>query len=474
MRILCITFLMLLTLIFAGTVTAQEQILDEVNDYLVIREIIILGNRVTKPGIIERELLFNRGDTIKKMELIPAIQRSRENLLNTSLFNFVFFDANHYPEDRIDILISVTERWYIWPVPILELADRNLSTFLKNKEWDRINYGMWLKWNNFRGRREVLTGKLRLGYKKEYALTYSIPNMGKRQQHGFSTGFAINDQSELNYTTLNNVPVYYNEGKGHSHYKQEAFASYTYRRKFYVTHQIKFDYNLFAVSDSVLILNPDYLGNGDAKLRFFSLGYLFEHDLRDSKIYPMDGYAFKFKAQQCGLGIFEDFRYPHLKLTGTFFYHQRLDSRLYFGNATKAQFSTQKELPYVFKKALGYYENLSGYEYYVIDGTDYFLTKYYLKFELLKQRTSTIPFIKMEQFNKIHYALYINIFADAGYVYNGMTDPTNTMTNDWQFSTGIGLDIVTYYDQVFRIEYAINRLGEGGIFVNIETPFRRW
>jgi outer membrane protein assembly factor BamA len=80
----------------------------------------------------------------------------------------------------------------------------------------------------------------------------------------------------------------------------------------------------------------------------------------------------------------------------------------------------------------------------------------------------------MEQFNKVHYAVYMNVFADAGYVNNEFPDPTNTMLNNWQFSAGVGLDFVTYYDQVFRIDYAINRYGEHGFFFHIETPFSRW
>ena len=93
---------------------------------------------------------------------------------------------------------------------------------------------------------------------------------------------------------------------------------------------------------------------------------------------------------------------------------------------------------------------------------------------MVKPNTYTIPFIGMEQFNKIHYAVYVNMFADAGYVRNDFPDPTNTMVNNWQFSAGIGLDLVTYYDKVFRIDYAINRYGEHGVFLHVETPFYRW
>jgi len=454
-------------------VDAQDDMIID-NDYLIIRDIVIRGNKVTKDRIIIRELVFEEGDTIKKMDLIPGIKRSRENLLNTSLFNFVTFDAEHFPEERIDIIIDVVERWYIWPVPILELADRNFSTFIKNREWDRVNYGVWMRWNNFNGLRDQLMGKIRLGYKEEYSLIYQGPSMGKKQQHILSGGFVLNMQREITYKTLNNEPVDYRESKGKSQINQNAFIYYEYRRKLYIVNRARIDYNYLSVSDSIPMLNPDFIGDSATSTRYFTFDYRFMHDLRDSKVYPLEGYAFKFEAQQYGLGIFNDFKYPHLKLTGTFFFHQRLNHRFYFANATKAEFSTRKDLPYIFKKGLGYAENLSGYEYYVINGSDYFLTKYFLKFELIPPTQKTIPFLKMEQFNKIFYAIYINLFADAGYVYNKDTDPSNFMANEWQFSIGVGFDLVTYYDQVFRIEYAINKYREGGIFLNIETPFRRW
>ena len=93
---------------------------------LVIRDVVITGNKITRRNIILRELIFSPGDTIDKMDLIPALERSRENLLNLSLFNFVTFDAEHYPDNRIEVLLDLQERWYIWPTPIFEHGERNL------------------------------------------------------------------------------------------------------------------------------------------------------------------------------------------------------------------------------------------------------------------------------------------------------------------------------------------------------------
>ena len=106
----------IITILFVGFMLgqalvsrAQDQLVIP-DDRLVVEGFEILGNKVTKDPIILRELLFGIGDTILKMDLITAFHRSRENLLNTSLFNFVNLDAIHLPGNRIIVEITVTER----------------------------------------------------------------------------------------------------------------------------------------------------------------------------------------------------------------------------------------------------------------------------------------------------------------------------------------------------------------------------
>ncbi len=211
-RVLTIPALAIL-LFLAPEVYAQEE-LAFFKDRLVVEGFEVSGNKVTKERIITREMVFGLGDTILKMELIPALQRSKDNILNTSLFNFVILDVKHLPGNRIIIEIEVTERWYIWPVPILDYAERNFSEFVKHAEWDRLVYGAWLKWSNFRGINDLLTAKVKLGYLNEYALSYDLPNLGKKQQHGISTGVYLNHQNEVNVNTVNNRPVVHEPTSG--------------------------------------------------------------------------------------------------------------------------------------------------------------------------------------------------------------------------------------------------------------------
>lgn len=444
------------------------------DDKLVIHDFLLYGNNVTHEKIILREIIFSPGDTIRKIDLIPAIQRSRENLMNTSLFNFVHFDIQHLENSRIDVLITVTERWYIWPVPIIEYADRNFSSFLQNREWDKINYGMWLKWNNFRGRNQVLAAKIRLGYVKEYTLQYDMPNLGKSQKHKLSLGISLNHQNEIYVSTFQNEPVEYSPPDPPAQARFTPFISYTFRRKYYTYHTLRFQYYDYRVSDSVAVENTMYLGDAKTRSNYFQLSYTMTYDARDSKIYPLEGFKLQVRADKLGLGFISSFDYPHTRLEGILMFHQKLAQRFYFYNTMKARVSTEKILPHFLNSALGYWEFLSAYEPYVIDGSDYVISKYGLRFQLVKPSIYTIPYIPYKQFNKIHYAFYLTVFADVGYVRNDFPGPTNTMTNSLLNSVGIGLDFVTYYDQVFRINYAINRDGEHGFFFHVETPFYRW
>lgn len=458
--------------------------------HLVIRDILVEGNKVTKEKIIFRELVFEQGDTIEKMELIPSFERSRENLLNLSIFNFVSLDAEHYPGNRIDVIISITERWYIWPVPIFEFADRNFSSFIEDFDLRHVNYGFWLRWNNFRGRNEMLSAKIRLGYKEQYLLEYSKPNIGINQNHKIAFGYSFMRQHRVNYHTVENRPNYYRRFPDYALNLGDAYAAYTYRQGHYTKHKLRAHYLRDFLGDSVSILNPNYFGGGRDTLKVFKLDYVFTHDVRDSKIYPLEGHAFKIKGQRFGFGLIRDYPYKNWLLEGTSFYHKKISSSIYFANVTRAKISSNKEVPFIQQKALGYGVYMTGYEPFVIDGTDFFISKFIAKLQVLKPTSFQVPIIKAKQFSKVHLAIYLNVLADVGYVNNRYPDLLghNYMENTLQYSTGIGLDFVTYYDKVLRIEYAVNRYAfdqagrpagaDGtlfhGFFFHLETPFFRW
>ncbi len=455
-------------------IIAQE-VINIPEDRLVIADISITGNKVTHEKILLRELVFSKGDTIRKMELIPAIQRSRENLLNLSLFNFVSMDAEHLPGNQIIVIIDVQERWYIWPTPIFEHGERNLTTFLRNPKWDRLNYGLWLKWNNFRGRNEFLNTKIRLGYKEQYMLQYQKPNIGKNQSHTISGSYSFTRQHRVFYNTLENKPLYFENEREYLNKQHDAYLAYFFRPGLYSMHRVRIHYINDWVGDTISSLNPGYFGPGITRQEFFKLNYVYLNDKRDSKIYPLKGYAYKLKFQRVGLGLIKDFEFKNWEAEAVFFAHWQLAQRIYLANVFKGKVNSSNELPLHMKTAFGYSENLTGYDHYVINGKDYFINKLILKYQLIKPRSYSLPWFNFEQFTRIHYALYINLMGDIGYANNPIvTDPLNKMENSFQYSAGIGIDLVTYYDKILGVDFAVNRYGMTGFFFHVTTPFFEW
>jgi hypothetical protein len=66
--------------------------------------------------------------------------------------------------------------------------------------------------------------------------------------------------------------------------------------------------------------------------------------------------------------------------------------------------------------------------------------------------------------------MYANLFFDCAYSWKMPVNQTSFLDNKFIFGTGIGLDFVTYYDKVLRLEYGINDMGETGLFIHFVAP----
>ena len=77
-----------------------------------------------------------------------------------------------------------------------------------------------------------------------------------------------------------------------------------------------------------------------------------------------------------------------------------MQNRFFLGSALKGKWSSDGYQPYFAQRGLGFDDYVRGYEYYVIDGQDFWLTKTALKYALVKKTKFDIPYIKMQQFKK--------------------------------------------------------------------------
>ena len=451
-------------LVFISLSFSQDQ--DDSEDIFYISEIIIQGNQITKEDVILRELLFQRGNNILLSEMQTLISNSRENLLNTSLFNFVTIKY-HQDLNRINILIELQERWYIWPYPVLEHADRNFSSFLKNQEWSRIDYGLFVLVNNFRGRKEILKLKSIFGYNNRFVLYYYKPFIDKKQRFGLGFDFDYFQNHEVPYQIINDELEYLKLTEKFARKTLKVSNFYTYRPYLYTNHLLNMKFTNVSIIDSVSILNNDYFFENKSEISFLTIGYDFDYDKRDSKTYPLNGLRVYFSAIKNGLGILNN--KGNFVLRTILEENYQLADKYFVNTSMYGQMNLNNHSSFYFSEAIGYDNYLRGMEYYVSNGNSYYISKTNFKYEIISQTKFNLDFVPSNKFSKVHYALYLNLFFDTGYVDSEYT-LSNNLTNEFLYSGGIGIDLVTYYDKVLRIEYSLNKFGEHGIFFHLGAP----
>jgi len=450
--------------------TDSIQLTNPIKGY-VVDSIVLTGNKITREHIILRELTFKAFDTLSVKNYTASITRSRDNLLNTSLFNFVTIKdslttAGEFP--KVIFKIDFIERWYLWPIPIFEISERNFNTWWQERDAGKFSYGIFLVKENMRGRMEKLNLLLRFGFDETYQMSYQIPYINSKQTVGSGFGIGYNQNREVAYRTENNKPVFVKVDDEILAQRFYGYINFTFRPTLYQYHQLQFNYHYHIFNDTLLKLNPIYSFNGEKINEFISLQYRFIYDKRDSKIYPLAGDYFEGNIRKSGFGIFKEGDISMMELAGNYQNFIRLSKRFNFGTDWTGKISTSRLQPYFYQRGLGYGRNfVRGYELYVVDGQSYVLSKNTLMFNLIPTRVSNLKFIKSEKFNKIHYTFYLNWFLDAGYVDDFRRIEANNLSNKLLIGTGFGLDFVSYYDIVFRLEFSHNRLGETGIFFHV-------
>ncbi|MCF8297852.1 MAG: hypothetical protein K9J13_09940 [Saprospiraceae bacterium] len=464
-------FLLILLFFVSSYDSSNAAIKANSEDYFVINQIFISGNKSTKLHIIIRELEFRKNDTLSVKQLQEVLDNSRENLLNTSLFNFVKIDTINLAKNRIDIKINVTERWYTWPQPYFDFDERNFNTWWETKNFDRASYGFYLVKNNFRGRMETLKLLLRFGYNEKYELSYLAPYINKKQTIGLGFAASLNRTHEVAYNTINDKLIYYKDEKN---YLSESFTSsfnMMIRPNIHNSHNLELRYFQYHFNDTLLKLNDKFSYFNNPELQYLSLYYKFKNDYRDNKAYPLQGHYFDIEATKDGFGLMFQEKLDVLVLKSVYRKYWEISKKMFFASGISGKLSSTGFQPYYLQKGLGYSRDfVRGYEYYVIDGQNYAMLKTNIKYNLIPTKVKTFKFIPTEKFNKIHYALYCNIYADAAYVEDKQFKNNNSLSNEILFGSGIGLDFVTYYDKVLRFEYSINKMKESGFFIHFIAP----
>lgn len=436
-----------------------------------ISEIQVEGNEQTRERYILMELTFAPGDSVTVEELEEAIRQSHNNLVNTSLFlnHKISITWKNTAENDIRVLVSLKERWYFWPEPVLQNAERNFNTWIEERDFRKLNYGVDLIKDNFRGRNERLAIVLRFGYDEKYEITYIDPYFNKSKTLGFGVGAGFTGNHEVAFRVKDDRLEFF-RAEEYIMTRKYAFTQMNFRPSFNHFHTFRLMYLRFQVDDTLKVLNPGFSMDAGSGFSICAFRYFLKIDHRDFKAYPLNGYYFDIEYEQYGLNFLKTATNTVGSLKANIRGYWQLSGRAYYGAGTTLRATTAGATPFLFEQGLGYgREFVRGYEYNVIHGDHFILLKQNLKYALIPSKDIDLEFMPHRKFRDAWFALYINLFTDAGYV-SGEQVFGNKLVNKWIGGAGIGLDLVTYYDKVFRIEAALNDIGKGGIYLHFIAP----
>ena len=239
-------------------------------DSLRICAIKISGNKKTQEWVILREMNVKMGDQLAHSDQKSIFEKDKKQLLNSGLFNEVEIQIT-----GCQLIVTVREKWYFWPIPIIDLADRNFNQWWLSKDPKRLIYGTELKYENVRGRNEKLLANLTLGYTKQADVTYLIPVIKKRQNLGFAFNAAYLANKEVWYATDSNKVQFHNDVNEVGIKRFKASAGIIRRKGInqYQYYNLKWEHA--STVDTIVQLNPNFFSNGNKQLSIFTLNYKF-------------------------------------------------------------------------------------------------------------------------------------------------------------------------------------------------------
>jgi outer membrane protein assembly factor BamA len=415
-----------------GEVSAQQR----ADSAITVKAILIEGNETTKDYVILREMSLKVGNELDT----AAVRRDENKIYSLQLFNRV--DVGYSVEDRqATIVVKVSERWYIFPVPIFGFKYRDLQ---------KPYYGAALIHENFRGRNEKIMASAVFGYDGWFNLAYQNPKL---------TDDDVYFGGAVSYSKIRNLNVTDVE------YEQQVVGgSVSLGKRFglFMLASVTLGYNDWMVSDP----RPGRTVSASGRDRFLTIASGFIYDGRDVKEYPLDGIYIGLSAAQYGLGESDvnltRFRFDLRR-------YQSLGDGFSISGRAHGTFLSGGASPAYLHSYFGYDDRIRGYFSTVFEGDNLLGGNVEFRLPILKPRYYTVSLKYLPpQFSVWRYGLYAGIFADAGTTwYRG--DPF--FKQPWYAGYGTGLQFLLPYSLVIRTEYAFNQRGHGQFIFDFDASF---
>lgn len=442
---------------------------------LYIDSILFVGNKKTQTYILRRELDFRVNDTIPLQYLSTRLLENRSRLLNTGLFKEAHLNVSRWDTEtnHVTLEVRVEEAWYIFPVPVFELADRNFNVWWNefNGSLKRVNYGLRFLHNNLTGQQDGLKATLQLGYSPKLELIYSWPFFGRERAWRVRSELLYSQNRESYYKTEQDRLVFHRSETDFALQRLRLVSSLEHRTTLQLFQSVSLEYNFNRTNDLIRNeLNPDFFLENKARQNYLTLRYRFVYDNRDLRFYPSRGISAEFQVAKEGLAGAEDVNTLNaiIQLDQYFPWSDRHNA----GIMLKAKGSIIRDkIPYYNSKALGYGENyIKGYEYYVMDGMDFLFLKFRERY-IFFDRALAFRKNKKIGVKSMPVKFSIAIHASTAYVNNVHYSLNNPLANRWIYSTGASLECLLSNTSLIQLDFSINHLKDTGIYLHFRDQF---
>ncbi len=447
-----------------AAVSIVNQPVEDSSAMVMIGDIIVSGNKKTKEYVVRREVPFRKGQYMLKTELPAKLELCRQQLMNTTLF--VEVEVKPLQIDSVTLVtIILKERWYLFPLPYFKIIGRNFNDWWveHNRDLNRVNYGLKFMQNNVSGRNDHLNFWLVSGYTQQASIRYDNPFLDKSLKHGMTFGISYSRNREINYADSVNKQLFTPIPDAFIYRSFHLDIGYSYRPAIKTRHNFNFQYNDTEIDENVRELNPNYYPYQQTRVRYPGFTYSIQHFNVDYIPYPLKGFM-------GNANVFTRFSKDFMtQVTFRGTYTKELFTKSYL----QLQAAGSVKLP--FQQAyysLGMFGSsdfyMRGLEPYVIQGVVGGIGRV----TAIKQAlafTIRNP-IKIRSLENIPFRFMLKAFGDVGYSH--VPNPSNSILNNQLLRTwGAGVDILSIYDIVLKIEYSFNQLGGQGLFIHTAADF---
>lgn len=406
-------------------------------DSVIVSKIVIVGNETTKDHVILREMILKVGMPLDTL----ALEHDKKQIYSLQLFNKVDIDYTVEGRDAT-VFVQVSERWYIFPIPIVGFKYRDFS---------KMFYGVSLLHQNFRGRNEKIMASAVFGYDGWFDLAYQNPKLTDDDD--------IFLRSEVGYHHVRNQ----NTSQGEYDQKVSTGSLMVGKRQgLYLTVLGFARFDMWDVSDPLQGRTVSLSGID----RFVTIGSTVQYDRRDIREYATAGKYGVISVSKYGLGESDVnlFRYG-IDLRD----YEPLGADVSLCGRVFGSFLSGGVSPTYLHAYFGYFDRIRGYYSTVLEGEDILGGSLELRVPILKPRYTTVSIRYLPpEFSVWRYGLYAGVFADGGTTW---FRTNQVFRNPWYAGYGAGLHFLLPYSLVVRTEYALNQHGRSQFVLGIGASF---